>query len=117
MARSGRSCFAAANNFRYSPYIRGMWTTTSTSPHTARLPVEVGPDKNVVWKTPLPRGASSPVLAGARIFLTGAEGNRLITFCIDRTTGKIIWQREILAGRAEVLHKLNDPASSSPITD
>jgi outer membrane protein assembly factor BamB len=82
-----------------------------------RLPVEFGPNKNVVWKTPLPRGASSPVLAGDRIFLTGAEGNRLITFCIDRVTGKILWQREILAGRAEALHKLNDPASSSPITD
>ena len=37
--------------------------------------------------------------------------------CLERATGKILWKREILADRAEVLHKLNDPASSSPITD
>jgi len=82
-----------------------------------KLPVEFGPNKNVVWKTALPRGSSSPVLAGDRIFLTAAEGNRLQTICLHRATGKILWRREILADREEVLHKLNDPASSSPITD
>lgn len=81
------------------------------------LPVEFGPGRNVVWKTSLPRGNSSPALTGDRIFLTAAEGNRLLTLCLNRATGKILWQREIAAGRAEVLHKLNDPASSSPITD
>jgi outer membrane protein assembly factor BamB len=83
----------------------------------ASLPVAFGPNQNVVWKTALPRGNSSPALTPTRIFLTGAEGNRLLTLCLDRATGKILWRREIVADRAEVLHKLNDPASSSPITD
>src|ERR1044072_5233147 len=39
-----------------------------------KLPVEFGPEKNVVWKTQLPPGHSSPVIFGDRIFLTGAEG-------------------------------------------
>ena len=40
----------------------------------AKLPVQFGPAKNVIWKTPLPPGHSSPVIWGHRIFLTAAEG-------------------------------------------
>ena len=37
------------------------------------LPVEWSPEKNVVWKTPLPGKAwSSPIVAGGRIYLTNA---------------------------------------------
>src|SRR5438034_4640302 len=70
-----------------------------------KLPVEFGPNQNVVWKTSLPRGSSSPALTADRIFLTAAGGNRLQTFSLQRATGKILWKREILADRAEVLHK------------
>src|SRR5215211_6798576 len=35
---------------------------------TKNLPVEFGPQKNVLWKTPLPQGHSSPVLGKDRIF-------------------------------------------------
>jgi outer membrane protein assembly factor BamB len=81
------------------------------------LPVEFGPRQNVVWKTPLPRGNSSPALTADRIFLTAAEADRRLILCLDRATGKILWRREIQVDRAEHLHQLNDPASSSPITD
>ncbi len=83
----------------------------------ASLPVEFGPNQNVVWKIALPHGKSSPALTPTRIFLTAAEGDHLLTLCLERATGKILWRREILADRAEHLHDLNDPASSSPITD
>src|SRR5438270_8096213 len=82
-----------------------------------KLPIEFGPNRNVVWKTALPRGASSPALTRDRIFLTAAEANHLLTLCLERSSGKILWRRELVADRAEVLHPLNDPASSSPITD
>lgn len=90
----------------------GAGVTDQTS-----LPVEFGPDQNVVWKTALPRGNSSPALTPDRIFVTAAEGNHLQTLCLERATGKILWRREVIADRAEVLNELNDPASSSPITD
>src|SRR6516164_10015712 len=37
------------------------------------LPTEFGPDKNVLWKTPVPFGHSSPVITGDLIFITGGE--------------------------------------------
>ncbi|MBI3678844.1 MAG: PQQ-binding-like beta-propeller repeat protein [Acidobacteria bacterium] len=81
------------------------------------LPVEFGPDKNVVWKTALPPGHSSPVLAGDRIFLTAFEGNLLLTFCLDRASGRILWRREAPRPRVQELHKSNTPASPSPVSD
>src|ERR1700745_1711587 len=53
------------------------------------LPVEVGPDKNVIWKTALPPGHSSPIVIGDRIFLTAVADERLMTLAIDRRTGAV----------------------------
>ncbi|MBM3814945.1 MAG: pyrrolo-quinoline quinone, partial [Acidimicrobiia bacterium] len=47
------------------------------------LPDEFGPQKNLIWKTPLPAGHSSPVLIGDRIFLTGFDMDGLYTFALD----------------------------------
>lgn len=81
------------------------------------LPVQMGPSRNVVWKTPLPSGRSSPVIAGDRIFLTAHEGDRLLTLSLDRATGKILWQRQVTAKREEKLNKLNNRASPTAATD
>lgn len=84
---------------------------------TSPLPVEFGPTKNLVWKTPLPMGKSSPALTAVRIFLTGHENEELLTFCLDRKTGEILWRRTAPSRRLETLNRLNDEASSSPVTD
>jgi outer membrane protein assembly factor BamB len=71
----------------------------------------------VLWKTDLPQGKSSPVLAGDRIFLTGAEGEDLLTICLDRLTGKEQWRRAIHAPRTETHHPLNHRAAPTATTD
>lgn len=81
------------------------------------LPAEFGPAKNVVWKVPLPKGTSSPIVIGDRIYITGHEDGKLTTFALNRSTGEILWRRSIEQPRAEKLHKLNSPASSTPATD
>ncbi len=81
------------------------------------LPVAFGPATNVVWKTPLPPGKSSPVLAGDHIFLTAHEGGELLTLCLDRETGRVLWRRRLRPARSEKLHQLNSPASATPATD
>ncbi len=87
------------------------------------LPVEFGPEKNVIWKTPLPAGHSSPVLTATRVFLTAHTKDRdkdeykLLVLCLDRASGKVIWQREVPRMRTGRVQNVNSPASPSPVTD
>jgi outer membrane protein assembly factor BamB len=81
------------------------------------IPAEFGPEKNVVWKTPLPDGLSSPVFSRESIFVTGFEGDKLYTIAMDRKTGRIRWQRETVSQRVGPLRPPNTPASPSPVTD
>jgi outer membrane protein assembly factor BamB len=84
---------------------------------TKGLPTEFGPNKNVVWKTELPPGHSSPVLIRDRIFVTAHTSDKLFVICLDRHTGKILWQKEVPRSRAGRLQNVNGPASPSPVTD
>jgi outer membrane protein assembly factor BamB len=81
------------------------------------LPTQFGPQKNVVWKTELPAGHSSPILVGPRIFVTAYEGEKLLTIALDRATGKILWKREAPRPRKEFMQQTNSPASGSPVSD
>ena len=84
---------------------------------TKGLPAEFGPNKNVLWKTELPPGHSSPVLTRDRIFVTAHKNNQLFVICLDRQTGKILWQREVPRAREGRLQNVNGPASPTPVTD
>jgi len=88
---------------------------------TTGLPTEFGPERNVVWKTPLPPGHSSPVLTATRIFLTAhtaeKETYKLFVLALDRKTGKLLWQREVPRRQPGRLQDVNGPASPSPVTD
>jgi outer membrane protein assembly factor BamB len=81
------------------------------------LPVEFGANKNMQWRVALPPGHSSPILVGDRIFLTAYEGDKLLTYSLDRATGKILWKREAPPHRKEALDNRNSPASPSPASD
>jgi len=81
------------------------------------LPVEFGPTRNVIWKTDLPQGYSSPIVSGNRIFLTGIRDGRLLCLAIDRATGKVLWEREAPRDRREKLDQRNHPASPSAAAD
>jgi outer membrane protein assembly factor BamB len=83
----------------------------------ANLPLEFGPAKNVVWKTSLPPGHSSPVVVGDKIFLTAHEGEKLLTIALDRSSGRVLWRREAPRSRTQKLHEKNSPASPSVATD
>jgi outer membrane protein assembly factor BamB len=106
------AALAAASDW---PQFRGA--NASGVSDTTGLPVEFGPTKNVVWKTPLPPGHSSPVLTAGRIMLTAFQGDKLLVYTLDRATGKILWHREVPRNRTQELHKSNSPASPSIATD
>ncbi len=84
---------------------------------SSSLPAEFGPDKNLIWKTPLPPGHSSPILVGNQIFLTAYDADKLLTIALDRASGKILWRREAPRDRTEPIDKRNSPASPSPVSD
>ncbi len=81
------------------------------------LPVEFGPQKNVVWKTAIPPGHSSPVLSRDRIFLTAFENDKLAVLALERKSGALLWRRDLARERKDLLRKPNNAASPSPVTD
>ena len=81
------------------------------------FPVEFGPSKNVVWKTPLPPGHSSPVLDHTRVYVTALDGEALVTIAVERDSGKIAWRREAPRSRTLRVDRRNHPASPSPASD
>jgi outer membrane protein assembly factor BamB len=83
----------------------------------SNLPVEMGPQKNLRWRTPLPAGWSSPAVAGDRIYLTGMQDERLFTFALDRAGGRVLWQREAPRPRRQELQETNHPAAATPASD
>src|SRR5512142_2066012 len=81
------------------------------------FPLHFGPGSNLVWKTALPSGHSSPCIWDARIFLTGFADNKLVTLCLDRRDGRILWRTEIQPERVERGATLGSPAAATPATD
>jgi len=105
------TCFAAAD----WPRFRGPNGTGVAE--TAGLPVEFSFQKDMLWKTALPPGYSSPALSGNRIFVTAFEGEKLFTMSLNLETGKIEWQREAPRARRTKSQGANTPVSPSPATD
>ncbi|OAI50721.1 hypothetical protein AYO44_05480 [Planctomycetaceae bacterium SCGC AG-212-F19] len=82
------------------------------------VPVDIGPDRHVVWKVALPPGHSSPVVQGDRVYLTAVVGKKLLTLALDRASGKTVWQAEATYTTLETVHPTGGSlAQSSPVTD
>ena len=79
--------------------------------------MEFGPEKNVVWQVEVPRGHSSPCLWGDKIFLTGQDGEKLVTLCLNRGTGKELWRAAAPVAKLETTHRIGSPAAPTPCAD
>lgn len=85
-----------------------------------KLPTEIGPEQNVIWRSELPPGHSSPVIVGNRIFVTAVRGDakkELVTMGLDRATGKVQWEAVAPYEKLEGIHKIGSHAQSSPCAD
>ena len=86
----------------------------------ARIPVTFGPTSNVLWKTAIGAGQSSPVIWGSRVFLTTYDPKterKLATVCIDRTDGAILWSQVVPGARKARRHSMTTPAAPTPAAD
>src|SRR5882724_1786919 len=80
-------------------------------------PTHFNAASNVLWKAALPAGHSSPCISGNKIVLTGFDGKKLETVCLDRTTGTVLWRATAPAEKIEPAHRIANPASSTCATD
>jgi outer membrane protein assembly factor BamB len=83
-------------------------------------PLNWSATENVKWKLLLPgTGHASPVVSKGRVFVIGcieAEKTRVL-YCIDRTSGKILWEKAVVVADLEKKHGENSWASSTPAAD
>ena len=75
---------------------------------------------HAVWKTALPgKGHASPVIWGDRVVTVTAlpDQKDRVLLCLDRTSGKMLWQQTVVNGPLEKIHEENSYASGTPSTD
>lgn len=76
--------------------------------------------QNVRWKTEIPgTGHSSPTVSKGRVFVTAcleAEKKRVL-YCVDRASGKVVWDRCVLVAELEKKHAQNSYASATVAAD
>jgi len=109
------ACYAGAAPVPNWPQFRGP--NSSGVADADKPPIEFGPGTNLLWKTEVPAGLSSPCVWGDRIFLTAVEDGKLVTLAIGRRDGKILWRQGIAADKPREIHKKNNPAAATPATD
>ena len=107
------SSFAGAAEW---PQFRGP---NSSGIGDGKPPVEFGPSQNVLWKTAVGAGLSSPIISKGRVFLTEFDRatKQLATLCIDQRTSKILWRRTVAPTEIEKVHEISSPAAPTPATD
>lgn len=75
---------------------------------------------NATWKTKLPgKGHASPIVWEDFICtVTGlTDTKERVLLCLDRKSGKILWQETVVQGPLHKIHDENSYASSTPATD
>lgn len=80
----------------------------------------VSAEGNLTWKAELPgSGHASPIVWQDRIFTVAciAETEKRVLICLDRASGKLLWQSDVIKAPIEGIHRLNSQASSTPATD
>lgn len=84
------------------------------------VPLEWSQTSNIVWKRPIPgEGWSSPIVFDDRVFVTTATdgGASFRLLCLDRLTGTVLWNKQVLRQKPGHKQNFNSYASSTPVTD
>lgn len=123
--RAGRSAvlflFLVATNVSDAedwPGFRGP-TRQGVSAETD-LPLRFSADENIRWKTPIPgEGWSSPIVSGDHVFVTSAtdDGASCRVIALDRTSGRVLWNREVFRQKLLRKENRNSYATPTPVTD
>lgn len=105
--------FSAAGDSNW-PQFRGP---NSAGVSEGKPPLYFGANSNVLWKTEVPTGVSSPCVVRDRVFITAFNEGKLVTIGIDARTGKVLWKQAAPSTKIESTHKMGSPASATPASD
>ncbi len=83
------------------------------APEDANPPVHFTADTNLLWKTEVLPGWSSPCIVNDKIFLTGFNDSDslLYTVAIDREKGEVLWRDSVAPQLYYSLHPVNSYAN------
>ncbi len=81
----------------------------------ASIPETLDKEENLLWRTEVPSGYSSPIVAGDRVIITAVEGKQLLTISLDKVTGEIRWSSHVEFDGLTV--GANSSAAPTPATD
>ena len=98
------------------PQFRGI-SGAAVDSSNEKLPTEIAPGQNQIWKTPLPPGHSSPIVYGDQIFLTAVQKEKLLTIALDRKSGAVQWEAEAPYEKLETIHRIGSYAQSTSCAD
>lgn len=89
------------------------------APINAKPPIHFNADTNLLWKTEILPGWSSPCTVNEKIFLTGydEEASLFYTFAINRKDGTILWSDSVKADTLVELHPINGYANPTVLSD
>ena len=89
------------------------------APGNADPPIHFSADTNLLWKTEILPGWSSPCIVNDKIFLTGFNDidSLLYVFALDRENGEILWHDSIIPRGFYNMHSINSYANPSIASD
>ena len=89
------------------------------APENADPPIHFSADTNLLWKTEVLPGWSSPCIVNDKIFLTGFNDidSLLYVFALDRENGKILWKDSIIPNGYYEMHSINSYVNPTIASD
>lgn len=101
------------------PMFRGAGGLATAADTNTATGWDVATGQGILWKSDLPLpGASSPIVWGNRVFLSGAAESQAALFCFNAQTGKLLWRGDLpLTGRPQSYDESTTFAASTPVTD
>lgn len=118
------SCSESGEGYKFNPeskhwlQFRGP-NASGIAPVNADPPIYFSADTNLLWKTEILPGWSSPCIVNDKIFLTGfnKKDSMLHTFAVNRENGEMIWKDSVRLRWAYELHPVNSYANPTVASD
>ncbi len=82
-----------------------------------KVPDAIGSETNVVWKTTLPNGTSSPIIVGDKLFISSHSKADRTLHCFHAVTGDAIWDRTVQKDHDEIATAPAGPSTPTPTSD